>query len=482
MFFRKLLVENPQKFVLILGVGKTGQAAHRFFEKYNIKTLLFDDKIKGCINSLYEIDFSQINFILQSPGVPFDHSVAREAKNRNLPIFSDVDIFIQAAAGSYFVGITGTNGKSTTTALIGHILKKYFKNVIIGGNIGTPVLDLPLISYKSAKKENLIEKFLTPDILLKDKQKITRKDFSFNRAIYVLELSSFQLALSHSLNLDRAVWINLTEDHLDKHGSLENYIESKRKIFNESKVSIIGIDDVPSQKIYQRLRQEKKIVFSISTKKTADFFVNDDGNLIENLGKGQKQCFNVNQHPCLLGVHNWQNMALAYVVARSFGISDSIIQKEIQSFQGLPHRLEIIGEWQDIIFVNDSKATNAESTIKALCSFKEDSIFLIAGGRAKHDGLSPAIPFMKDVQKVFLVGEASQRFSQELKTIQHIFCDTIQVALEKAFCMAQSYQENSKRKIILLSPACASFDQFKSYEERGDIFRTLVKNLIEQQK
>jgi UDP-N-acetylmuramoylalanine--D-glutamate ligase len=441
------------KSVLILGLGITGRAACAFFERHEIPVIKFDDLQTGCISSSKDIPWSEVSFVVQSPGINSTHEVVIDAKNRGIVIVSDVDIFVQSAANAFFIGITGTNGKSTTTALIGHVLKQHFQNVFIGGNIGEPALNLPIILESNVNVASKMQP-LTP--------------------IYVLELSSFQLELSKTLALDIAVLTNMTGDHIDRHGSIENYVQSKKKIFDKAKLSILCIDDVQSQKIFDELKERQK-TYSVSMTHDADFILNDDRVLT--MKDGSRIDIS---HPRLVGSHNAQNIALAYSVCNHLGIQPSSFQQDILSFTGLPHRIEVIQEHNGIVFVNDSKATNADSTIRALCSFKNLPIFLIAGGKPKIDGILPAVPYMQNVKEVFLIGSASDRFARELGQVKHTFCHDLGNAISKAIDAATALS-CTLQKVILLSPACASYDQFKNYEERGDVFRLIVNQVLKHE-
>lgn len=435
-------IENA---ALIVGLGRTGGAARRFFERLGRPYLLYDDRRMDCLHSPNAVDWTAVDCLVLSPGIPFDHPVVQVARAQGLKIWSDIDLFVQEVRDhvslATFIGVTGTNGKSTTTALIGHLLKRHFPKVIVGGNIGNPVLDLPLCN-----------------------------------ATYVLELSSFQLAWSHSLSLDVAIWTNLTEDHLDRHGSMAAYALAKQKIFNDARWSAMGVDDVPSQKVFRELRGQGILVKSVSVEGPADYQVRSDGVLLED----QHPIFNIQKVSSLPGAHNAQNIALAAAAVHRRGMSFEEIAAGLATFKGLAHRIETVRATVDgVELVNDSKATNAASTIKALESFQDAALYLIAGGRAKSDGLTPAIPFMKNVKKIFLIGEASERFACELQAAPKAppfeFCVDLETALTRAVKSAQ--QDRAARRVILFSPACASFDQFSSFEERGDAFRQLSMSL-----
>lgn len=468
---------------LVVGLGKTGEAALRFLRRLGLEVLGYDDRRTDCLPALGEVPWEAIRFVVPSPGIPFDHPLIGEAKARKVPVWSDIDIFVRAVrqanrlsgVRTAFVGVAGTNGKSTTTALIAHLLAPHFRHVVAGGNIGAPVLDLPL------------EGEVVPALLKELEGEVpplsAPEGASGPTSVYVLELSSFQLAWSHPLHLDRAVWTNLTEDHLDRHGSLEAYIQAKQRIFGGASFSVVGIDDAPSKAVFEALVRSGSQAESVSLRGTADITVTPEGDVTY---EGQR-VFNQYEVSKLPGAHNGQNIALAHGVARSLGLTDAQIIAGLRTFKGLPHRIEIVETVPNgLVFVNDSKATNAASTIKALESFPDGDIYLIAGGRAKSDGLTPAIPLMGNVRRVFLMGEAEARFAAELEAVPGApafeLCHDLTTALERAVRVAQEAQaaEDSRRKIILFSPACASFDQFKNFEERGDVFKRLVKQLVLQ--
>ena len=409
--------------ILILGMGKTGRATAEFFQLRSCKVIKYDDNFDDFKMDIDEINFDEISFIVQSPGFPNDHSICKKANDLGITIFSDIDVFMRAVSGSKLIGVTGTNGKSTTTALIFHILKSRFDEVIIGGNIGTPVLSLPIK----------------------------------NNAIYVLELSSYQLEISKKLDLDVAVLTNISEDHLDHHGNMENYINAKKKIFDGAKYSISSCDDEYSKSICDELE---------STHDIKEIFLDNNDLLKSELRKITN----------LPGDHNLQNVAIAVEASRWFGLSEFEINAAISSFNGLEHRIEEFAKIDGVSFINDSKATNAESLIKAILSFPDAEIFLILGGKAKRDGLIPALPYLNNVKQFYLIGDASERFANELKKDNVNFSDTLENATKKAFIGAKSLNSKNK-KIVMLSPACASFDQFKNFEDRGNKFKEIVAEL-----
>jgi UDP-N-acetylmuramoylalanine--D-glutamate ligase len=461
------------KFVLVLGIGKSGQAACDYFMSRNVDVLKFDDKLHGTdiINDIKGLDFSRMLFVVQSPGVPFDHPVALAAKSYGLKIYSDIDIFVKAARDHdcgatrpLIIGVTGTNGKSTTVSLIGQLLKNHYKNVFIGGNIGTPALNLLPADQVSHLNED-------------NDNSNPGKHLLYSPTIYVLELSSYQLELSRALDLDIAVLTNITPDHIDRHGSFEKYVSAKKKIFEHNDCEIFLCLNALSEAIYSECVSQKRTVTTVSEHVGADVFIDSRGTC----HLSNELCVDLSSNHDLLGCHNWMNMAVACAIGENLGIRPST--NTIASLRGLPHRTEFVGRFKNIVFVNDSKATNAESTIKALDCFPSSEIFLLAGGKAKSDGIAPVVPHMKNVNEVFLIGDATDRFASELGDVKHRACEDLANALNQAFIAATcDCLASDKQKVILLSPACASFDQFKNYEERGDTFRLLVSDLVEKRR
>ncbi len=430
---------------LILGMGRSGQATASWLQDQKEKVIAFDDDSKKCEgfkSDLNSIPWNEITAVIQSPGIPYNlpqpHALTKEALSRNIPILSDINLLRQSQNKAAFIGITGTNGKSTTTALIGHVLKENKKEVAVGGNIGIPALSLSKLNEKG---------------------------------IYVLELSSYQLEFSPSLNLNIAAWLNISKDHLERHGSMSGYVKAKMRIFEGCQKAAISIDDSYSKKVYEQIN--KKIpAFSVSVERKADIWVSQ-GTLFE----GATSIIDLNPILTLKGKHNHQNAAVAYATLRLQGLSAHDIQKGMHTFPGLAHRLEIIGHNQNIIFVNDSKATNADATAKALDSYKDTSIYWIAGGRPKSNGIASLKQYFPKITHAFLIGEAEADFAKTLESkVLYSKCGDLDTALQKAYGMAQ--KDQSKQAVILFSPACASFDQFKDFEHRGEVFRDLVRGLL----
>lgn len=386
--------------------------------------------------------------LVLAPGVPFTHPaphpVVRAAALARVPVIGDIELFIRAIAdsGARVVGVTGTNGKSTTTALIGHLLAHSGRRVQVGGNIGTPVLDL---------------------------------DPPGRDGSYVIELSSYQLDLAPSWHAEVAVLLNLTPDHIDRHGSMENYVAIKRRIFDRQRpgdVAVIGVDDDWCAGIARELTAARgRLVLPVAIgRRLADGVSVVDGRLYD---RGIELA-DIAALPTLPGRHNWQNAAAAYAAARALGLLSTDILAGLASFPGLAHRMEPVGRLGAVRFVNDSKATNADAAAKALACY--DNVYWIAGGRAKEGGIAALAPLFGRIRHAYLIGEAAPAFAA---TLNGRVPATIAGALEQAVgaAAAQAKLDGLPDAVVLLSPACASFDQFRDFEHRGDAFRRLVAAL-----
>ena len=400
--------------------------------------------------------WKELAAIIVSPGVPLTHpkphAIVRKARAENIPVIGDTELFARAVNAlpegerPRLVGITGSNGKSTTTALIGHVLKEAGEEVFVGGNIGEAVLSLPA---------------LEPD------------------HIYVLELSSFQLDLTFSMRLDAAVFLNLTPDHIERHGTVEGYLKAKKRIFlNQKKddASIVAVDDDFGAMLCTELTAKAKSeVIPISSGATLGRGVYAlDGELFYNLDGKTSRAGDFEKTRALRGVHNHQNAAAALAVSTRLGVSPAVAMNAMERFESLPHRLEEIERIGKVAFINDSKATNADAAVRALLAF--DDVFWIAGGKAKDGGLETAINSMSNVRSAYLIGEAEDQFARQL-TGKCIFekCGDLETAVLRAFADAST--SDAKAPVVLLSPACASYDQFKNFVERGDAFRKIVKDI-----
>ncbi len=380
--------------------------------------------------------------LIVSPGVPLTHPephpAVRAAQAVGAEIIGDMDLFHDALCHAglreqvTIIGITGTNGKSTTTALVTHMLQMAGHDAHMGGNIGTPVLDLPI-------KQG---------------------------AVYVLELSSYQLDLNNRFAADIGVWLNITPDHLDRHGDIAGYVAAKAKLFADGKSArgkIIAIDDAPSRALADTLSGE---VTRLSASGQGE--INYQMAAIETA----KGAIDLSSCAALRGQHNAQNAAAALAVGQFMGLSLADIEAAFQSFGGMAHRLQTVDTHRGIRFVNDSKATNIEATRHALAAF--ETIYWIAGGRAKTDkngrlGLDALAPHFKNIRNTYLIGEAAQAFADALPaSMPSEISETMQRAVHAAADKAQA--DAAAMPVVLLSPACASFDQFADFEARGAAF------------
>ena len=441
--------------ILLLGLARSNLAAARALRAGGATVLGWDDgapareraAAAGIVLAEPEgIDWPGIAALVAAPGVPLTHPAPHPliaaAKAAAVPVIGDVELFLNTKPVARIVGITGTNGKSTTTTLIGHILDRAGRANAVGGNIGRPVLDLQPLAEDGT---------------------------------YVLELSSFQLDLTPSCHLDVAVLLNVSADHLDRHGSMEGYVAVKSRIFERQAAgdhAVIGIDDSWSVSVFNALEARGHpglVPIAVGRHLMRGVSVVDGV-----LHEGPVPVCDLGAARALPGRHNWQNAAAAFAVARALGVGREAAAGALASFPGLPHRQEEVGTIGGLRFVNDSKATNGEAAARALTCY--DRIYWIAGGRPKSDGLDAVMPHLEAVQAAFLIGEAASPFAERLQAagIAAEACGTLDAALQVAHARARA---DSGEAVILFSPACASFDQFADYEARGDRFRDLVAAL-----
>ncbi len=377
------------------------------------------------IANLNEVDLRQFDSIVVTPGLPLNrHPIAQRAKEAGVEIIGDIELFARARAElplHKVVGITGTNGKSTTTALVHHILKTAGVPTEMGGNIGLPIL---------------------------------AQDPLPEGGVYVLELSSYQLDLTESLDCDVAVLLNITPDHLDRYDGFEAYAASKARLFEMQfleQVAVFGEGDETTRSISNEVGKAKH-----------------SGHYI--VAAPEKYVVGQEAWPALQGPHNRQNVAIAIAVALELGVGISTCEVALRTFRGLPHRMERVREKDGVLFVNDSKATNPTATAPALAAFPK--IRWILGGQAKTDNLDECAPQFGHVVKAYTIGEAGEMFAALLSPQMAVAeCGTLDEAVRTAASEAQAGDT------VLLSPACASFDQFRDFEARGDAFRDLVGGL-----
>ncbi|MBR7620542.1 UDP-N-acetylmuramoyl-L-alanine--D-glutamate ligase [Phenylobacterium sp. 20VBR1] len=452
------------KTVAVFGLARTGLAAARALLAGGAQVALWDERPEGRaaaealglpLVDLTTADWTQFAALMLSPGVPLTHPEPHwtviKAHEFGVEIVGDMELFARAvnAAPEHkrpkIVAITGTNGKSTTTALIGHICASAGRDTRVGGNIGVGVLDL---------------------------------DDMHGGAVYVLELSSYQLDLTSSLKPDVAILLNVSPDHLERHGGMEGYVAAKRRILlNQGKgdTAVIGVDDPWGQRICTEITAaNRRTIVPISASKAMGRGVYAlQGLLYDATGERAVEVADLLRARSLPGRHNWQNAAAAYSAARGLGISAEDAAEGLMSFPGLAHRMETVGQLGRVRFVNDSKATNTDAARQAMSSYPK--FYWIAGGQPKTGGIDALADLFPKIEKAYLIGEASEAFEETLKgKAQTLACGTMEVAVAKAYADAAAKGQDA---VVLLSPACASFDQFADFEARGEAFRVAVQGL-----
>lgn len=434
----------------VLGLGKSGVASALALQAAGATVLAWDDMAASraaaeaigiTLHDLHKADWRNITALVMSPGIPHTypspHPVAAMAKTAGVTLTSDIQLLFDSQPQATFIGITGTNGKSTTTALIAHILQAAGKNVAVGGNLGTPVLSFPPLG---------------------------------TGGIYVLELSSYQLELIQTNPLAVAVLLNITPDHLDRHGGMAGYIAAKRRIVRQDgkQVFVCGVDDPDSLVLAKEAAALPHIIVQRISQRTDADVTTHDWQLVA----AGVSVLPLAEVPRLPGLHNAQNMAAAYAACLALGLERETITSAIRTFPGLAHRQQWVGQTGKVQFINDSKATNADATSKALACY--DTIYWILGGKPKEGGLSGLEEYMPRIRHAFLIGQAAEAFADWLArhSVAYTHCGTLDKAVQAATAMAT---QDGMTATVLLSPACASFDQFKNFEERGEQFSTLAK-------
>ena len=448
------------KTVAVFGLGVSGLATVRSLLEGGATVAAWDDSETGragaekagiALTDLRTADWSEFSALVLAPGVPLTHPEPNWtvvlARASGVEIIGDVEIFARERAAhcpeAPFIAITGTNGKSTTTALIAHILKSAGRDVQMGGNIGVPVLAL---------EPPAADRF------------------------HVIEMSSFQIDLTPTLNPTVGVLLNITPDHLDRHGTIENYAAVKERLVLGAHEAVVGIDDAFCRSIAAEPELQSKPLVHISTRReTVDTGLLATGGRLTWVSGGKDQdSFAMTGISSLRGEHNAQNAAAAFASLSPFLAAD-VILRHMHTFPGLAHRMEEIGRAGKVLFINDSKATNADSTEKALLSFPRD-VFWILGGRPKDGGIESLRPHFSGITRAYLIGEAAAEFASTLDgDVAIIPCGTLDVAVARA--AADAAASDAARPVVLLSPACASYDQFKNFEVRGDAFRSMVAKL-----
>ena len=435
----------------VVGLGRNGLPAARALAAMGADVIAWDDneaarRAAECEGIAVRDPLTthlDVAALVLSPGIPHllpaPHPIAAAAAIAGVPILSDAELLYRAvrAAGSRarFAGITGTNGKSTTTALLAHILLASGREAACGGNLGTAALALPLLS---------------------------------DDGVYALEMSSYMLERLAALRFDVATMLNISPDHLDRHGDMAGYVAAKRAVFDRQgaeDTAVIGVDDALSVALATEPRPQR--VVTVSGTRAADVWC-ADGILRDAAGPILRMA----DAGALPGAHNAQNAAAATAMATALGVPREAIARGIAGFPGLPHRQERIARIGDVLFVNDSKATNADAAARALGCY--DRIVWIAGGMAKEGGIAPLAPLFPRIAEALLIGRDALVLANTLAAhgVRHRILGTLEAAVPAAWETARRV-----RGMVLLAPACASFDQFTGFEARGERFRDLVLEL-----
>jgi UDP-N-acetylmuramoylalanine--D-glutamate ligase len=444
--------------VALFGLGGSGLATALALQAGGARALAWDDdpesvakaKAQGiATGDLRSSDWSQFSSLILSPGVPLTHPEphwsAKLAKAAGVEIIGDIEVFCRErdkiAPGAPFIAITGTNGKSTTTALIAHILREAGKDVQMGGNIGTAILSL--------------------DPPARDR-------------FHVIEMSSFQIDLTPSLKPTIGVLLNISPDHLDRHGTMANYAEIKERLIADADQAVVGTDDEYGRAAAERGAAGRRLLKIGVSERREGSFCAEKGQVIANVDGLRGAVADLRGIRSLRGDHNAQNAAAAVAVAFLCRLSGPTIAEALRTFSGLPHRMEEIARRGRAIFVNDSKATNADSAEKALASFEH--IYWILGGKAKEGGIESLRAYFPKIEKAYLIGAASDDFARTLAgQVSFARCGTLDRAVAQA--AEDVVRSNAPEPVVLLSPACASYDQYRNFEIRGDHFRELVRAL-----
>lgn len=442
--------------VALFGLGGSGIATARALMEGGAEVVAWDDNPESVSNAqthgiatgdLRSADWQSFSSFVLSPGVPLTHPKphwsVELARGAGVEIIGDVELFarerVARAADAPFIAITGTNGKSTTTALTAHILKSAGRDAQMGGNIGRAVMTLE-----------------PPQ----------------GDRFHVVECSSYQIDLAPSINPTAGILLNLTPDHLDRHGTMQHYASIKERLVAGSDTAIVGVDDIYCAQIADRLERAGKNVIRISKRLplTDGYFANGT-DLMEAVHGTYSRIGFLEGIGSLRGQHNAQNALAAVAACLKVGLDLGEIQSGLESFPGLAHRMEQVGRKDHVLFVNDSKATNADAAAPALSTFQR--IYWIVGGLPKEGGIEPLRSYFPRIAKAYLIGEAAPAFSATLgEDVPYEISGTLQAAVDHA--AHDAARDDTAEAVVLLSPACASFDQFKNFEVRGEAFRAAV--------
>jgi UDP-N-acetylmuramoylalanine--D-glutamate ligase len=449
--------------VALVGLGRSGLAAARALLAGGARLTAWDDDatsrtaaVAAAIptEDLSASDWSRFAALVLAPGIPLTHPEphwsVRQARAAGVTIIGDIELFCRerarAGGATPFIAITGTNGKSTTSALLAHLLQAAGHEVALGGNIGTAIWDLPPP---------------TPE------------------RVHVVEMSSFQIELTPSLAPSIGILLNISPDHLDRHGSMQHYAALKARVVERAENPIVGDDDDWCQDISERLRLSHRTwvdLISAQSRLGHGWYAVGSELIARAPWTGPLGAFaDLAGIGALRGRHNAQNALAASAAAMHLGVAPAQIAAALSTFPGLPHRLEDVGRIGPTLFINDSKATNADSAATALAAFPGE-IFWILGGKPKQGGITSLEPYFARIRKAFLIGEATEAFATTLRNkVAFERCGTLEVAVAAA--ARDAARLGGKEPVVLLSPACASYDQFRNFELRGDAFRALVAAL-----
>ncbi len=437
--------------VALFGLGGSGLATAKALIAGGAEVLAWDDNPDSVAKAaaegvgtqdLHDVDWSVFAAFVLSPGVPLTHPkphwTVGLARAAGVEVIGDVEFFVRErrahAPDCPFIAITGTNGKSTTTALIAHILSASGRDTQLGGNIGRAVLTL-------------------------DPPKAGR--------YFVVECSSYQIDLAPTIDPTAGILLNVTPDHLDRHGTIQHYADVKERLVAGSDTAVIGVDDSYCELIADRVERAGTRVVRISKRQPlADGFYNDGHRIIEAHGAATSVVADLNGIQTLRGSHNAQNAAAAIAACLAVGVSPEEVRAGLRSFAGLKHRMQPVACRGEVVFVNDSKATNADAAAPALSSY--DRIYWIAGGLPKEGGITSLAPLFPRIAKAYLIGEAASAFAATLgEAVTYEISGTLERAVAHAAADAAA---DGQPVAVMLSPACASFDQYKNFEVRGDAF------------
>jgi UDP-N-acetylmuramoylalanine--D-glutamate ligase len=450
------------KTVAVFGLGGSGLASCHALRAGGAEVIAGDDgaaqlaeaaKAGFVTADLRKVSWANFAALVLTPGAPLTHPLPHwsvlAARQVGVEVIGDIELFCRErrrhAPDAPFVAITGTNGKSTTTALVAHLMRVAGYDVQMGGNIGTAILSL-------------------------QPPRMGR--------VHVIEMSSYQIDLSPSLDPSVGILLNVSEDHIDRHGTLEHYAAVKERLVagvQPRGTAIVGVDDGWSRNAADRIEQAGRHVVRISVRNPlADGIYVERETIVRASGGARNEIADIGGVGSLRGLHNAQNAASAAACALALGVSLEVLQQGLRSFPGLAHRMEQVGRRGKVLFVNDSKGTNADAAAHALSSFAD--IFWIAGGRSKLGGITGLTGFFPRIRKAYLIGEAAAEFAATLgEAVPHEISETLEVAVANAARDAEA--SSLAEPVVLLSPACASFDQYRNFEIRGTKFRDLVTAL-----